>query len=148
MEGMTEDRVAILVKKTALAIEKKANRMLSPYGLTDTQFKVLMCLYRNPRHALRQVDLEEMLAMRNPTITGIVQNLERGGFVRRTANPEDGRSKLVTLAGSTLALMEELTGVGEALEEHVTRTLSEAERAQAMELLKKMIDAAQSDENE
>ena len=38
---MMEDRVAILVKETALAIEKKANRMLTPYGLTDTQYKVL-----------------------------------------------------------------------------------------------------------
>ena len=142
------DRVAILVKNAALAIEKKANQMLAPYGLTDTQYKVLVCLYKSPDRALRQVDLEEMLAMRNPTITGIVQNLERGGFVQRMANPEDKRSKLVTLTEFSLALMEELVEVGESLEKQVTHTLSDTEREQAIALLKKLADAIQSDERE
>ena len=137
-----------MVKETALAIEKKANRMLTPYGLTDTQYKVLMCLYRSPGYALRQVDLEKMLMMRNPTITGIVQNLERSGFVQRTTNSEDKRSKIVTLTEATLALMEKLIEVGESLEKNITSTLSETEREQAIELLKKLTDAAQDNENE
>ena len=93
--------MAIWARRAALTIEKRANQMLSPYGLTDTQFNLLMCLYRTPGFALRQVDLEELMSMRNPTITGIVQNLERNGFAERIPNAEDRRSKLVRLTQKT-----------------------------------------------
>lgn len=48
-----DEKVAILIKKTALVIEKLSNRELAPYELTHTQYKILMLLYRHQERPLR-----------------------------------------------------------------------------------------------
>lgn len=135
---MSADKVAILIKKTALVIEKLSNHVLAPYELTHTQYKILMLLCREPDRLLRQIDIETHFGMTNPTVTGILQNLEKKGLIRRIPNPDDKRSKLLTLTEQTLAMKEELCALGESIERQITANLSEDESLQLIELLKKI----------
>lgn len=135
---MSADKVAILIKKTALVIEKLSNHVLAPYELTHTQYKILMLLCREPDRSLRQIDIETHFGMTNPTVTGILQNLEKKGLIRRIPNPDDKRSKLLTLTEQTLAMKEELCALGESIEWQITANLSEDESLQLIELLKKI----------
>lgn len=139
---MTNDKVAIQIKKTALVIEKISNHALAPYELTHTQYKILMLLYRKQDQPLRQIDVENHFAMTNPTVTGIIQNLERKRLVRRIPNPEDKRSKLLVLTERALSMREELYALGESLENQVTANLSENESRQLIELLHKILTDA------
>lgn len=136
---MSSDKVAILIKKAALVIEKLSNHELAPYELTHTQYKILMLLYRHQDCPLRQIDIETHFAMTNPTVTGIVQNLEKKGLVQRISNPDDRRSKLLTLTERASAMQKELHAIGEELEHQVTANLSEDESRQLIELLKKIL---------
>lgn len=135
---MSADKVAILTKKTALVIEKLSNHVLAPYELTHTQYKILMLLCREPDRPLRQIDIETHFAMTNPTVTGILQNLEKKGLVRRIPNPNDKRSKLLILTERTIAMKEELSALGDSIEEQITANLSVDESRQLIELLKKI----------
>lgn len=139
---MPKDRVAILLKKTALVIEKLSNPVLSPYELTSTQYKVLMMLYQDRNQPVRQTDIEERYALTNPTVTGILQNLEKKNMVKRVPNPQDKRSKLVTLTEQAIAMEDELVQLGETLEKQVTAALTDEEYAQMIMLLKKVLKAA------
>lgn len=136
---LPNDKVAILMKKTALAIEKLSNHALAPCDLTHTQYKILMLLYRSQEQLLRQIDIETHFAMTNPTVTGILQNLEKKGLVERIANPDDKRSKLLRLTEKALSMKTELYALGESLETQVTANLSEEEIRQLIELLKKIL---------
>lgn len=138
---MRKDRVAILIKKTALVIEKLSNQVLAPYELSNTQYKILMMLYRNPDKSIRQADIEEKFSLTNPTVTGIIQNLEKKGLVQRIQNPDDKRSKLLCLTSRANDLREELDELGEVLEGQVTERLTDKECEQLCELLKKMLEA-------
>lgn len=138
---MRKDRVAILIKKTALVIEKLSNQVLAHYDLSHTQYKIMMMLYRNSDRAIRQTDIEEKFSLTNPTVTGIIQNLEKKHLVERVQNPEDKRSKLVCLTERAFSVRDELNLLGEALEEQVTEGLSEEECAQLCTLLNKMLEA-------
>lgn len=137
---MTEDKIAILIKKTALVIEKLFNQALTPYGLTHTQYKILMLLYRNADRPIRQIDIETKFSMTNPTVTGIIQNLEKNGWVKRIANPNDKRSKLILPTEHALSLKNELHKVGETLDEQVTGILTKEEYDQLTLLLKKVFE--------
>lgn len=136
---MTSDKAAILVKKTALMIEKLANHALEPYELTHTQYKILMLLYRKQDQMLRQIDVENHFAMTNPTVTGIIQNLERKGLVQRVPNPDDRRSKLLVPTERALSMRRELHALGESLESQITANLTEHESRQLIELLNKIL---------
>ena len=136
---MRTDKVAILIKKAALVIEKLSNHVLAPYELTHTQYKILMLLYRNPDKPIRQIDIEEHLSMTNPSVTGIIQNLEKKGLVQRVQNPDDKRSKLLKLTEQAVSMEHELYSLGESLESQVTEGLSEDERQQLILLLNKIL---------
>lgn len=137
---MRKDRVAILIKKTALAIEKLSNQVLAPYDLSHAQYKIMMMLYRNPDKTIRQTDIEEKFSLTNPTVTGIIQNLEKKGLVQRIQNPNDKRSKLLCLTDHAIEIKEELRALGEELETLTTDNLTEEECDQLCGLLKKILD--------
>lgn len=135
---MKKDRVAILIKKAALEIEKLSNPILAPYELTNTQYKIMMMLYRNQDKSIRQADIEERFSMTNPTVTGIIQNLEKKNLVKRVQNPNDKRSKLVVLTDKAISMREEIDALGEILEAQVTENLTKEECRQLITLLKKI----------
>lgn len=135
---MKTDSVTILIKKNALEIEKLSNQVLAPYELSNTQYKILMMLYSNSDKPVRQADIEEKFSLTNPTVTGIIQNLEKKGFVQRAQNPDDGRSKLVVLTNKAAAMREEISPLGEILEARVTENLTKEECGQLIFLLRKM----------
>lgn len=76
--------------------------------------------------------------MTNPTVTGIIQNLEKKGMVRRIPNPDDKRSKLLSLTERAIFMKEKLYSIGESIEKQVTANLSGEESSQLIELLKRI----------
>lgn len=136
---MTNDRVAILIKKVALVIEKLSNPILAPYELTHSQYKILKFLCQNQNQPIRQTDIEKLFSMTNPTVTGILQNLEKKGLVVRIQNPDDKRSKLLMLTERAAPMKDELKLIGESLERQVTENLTEEEKGQLIALLNKIL---------
>lgn len=137
---MRTDRVAILVKKTSLVIDKFANQVLAPFDLTNTQYKIMKFLYANQDVPVRQADIEDKFSMTNPTVTGIIQNLEKKGFIIRAENPADKRSKLLVLTEQGMEMKEELYRAGETIERQATAKLTEEECDQLAQLLRKMLE--------
>lgn len=135
---MKNEKVAILIKKTALKIEKTAIPILAPYELTNTQYKIMMTLYKNQDKAIRQTDIEEKFSLTNPSVTGIIQNLEKKNLVKRIQNPDDKRSKLIILTDKAISMREEISGLGEFIEAQVTKKLTNEEYYQLITLLKKI----------
>lgn len=139
---MKHERVSMLIKKTSLIVEKKTNVVLAPYELTNTQFRTLLFLYHKRDKQIRQIDIETAFAMTNPTVTGILNNLEKKGLVQRLENLDDRRSKLIALTDHALEMIPLLDSLGETIEGLVTSVLSDEEKAELAMLLKKIMKHA------
>jgi DNA-binding MarR family transcriptional regulator len=50
--------------------------------------------------------LAEREAVSQPSMTGLVQRLEAGGYLERSADPEDGRASLVSVTPKGVAALE------------------------------------------
>ena len=133
------DKIAILIKKLSLEIDKLSNPILEPYDLTHSQFKVLKYLLINPENSVRQVDIEHYFSMTNPTVTGLVNNLEKKGMLERKVNPNDSRSKILSPTQKTLDMKDLLYSLGEELEAKLTDVLSFEEKQELLRLLKKLL---------
>ncbi len=70
--------------------------------LTPPQFQTLRLLWEQDRQPFK--DLAAANGCTRPTMTGIVDTLERKGLVTRQPNPNDRRSLLVTLTEKGAAL--------------------------------------------
>ena len=136
---MNIDKVAILIKKAALEFDKVSNPILSEYNLTASQFKVLKFLYSSETRTAKVVNIERHYSMTHPTTIGLLDNLEKKGFISRIVNPADARSKLISLTEKAERLEPELLAVGDEIEDKLTENLSPEERKQLIMLLQKLI---------
>ncbi|MBQ7068690.1 MAG: MarR family transcriptional regulator [Synergistaceae bacterium] len=134
-----ENKIAVLIKKLSLEIDKLSNPILEPYDLTNSQFKILKFLLNSPENSIRQVDVEKYFSMTNPTVTGLVQTLEKKGLIERKINPNDSRSKILCPTEKTMKMKNLLYKLGDELEKKFTSVLNPDEKKTLMQLLKKLL---------
>lgn len=137
---MEQNNISIMIKIASVALEKNAHHLLADYGLTFSQFKILIYLLYINKGPARQIDIESTFAMTNPTVTGILHNLEKMGMVQRLPNPQDKRSKLIVPTEKTRGIAPELWRIRERLDEEFTRMLTDEEKDQLRKLIRKMIN--------
>ena len=133
------NKIAILIKKLSLELDKLSNTVLEPHDLTNSQFKILKFLLVNPQNSVRQVDVEKYFSMTNPTVTGLVKNLESKGLIERKTNPDDSRSKILCPTEKTLAMKDLLYQLGDELEGKFTSVLTQDEKKILLQLLNKLL---------
>ena len=142
---LNQDKIAIWLKFVNLECDKLSAEILEPHGLTLTQYKVLKFLLINPQGTIRQVDIEEHFYIRNPTVTRVLQNLERKGLVERQINPQDNRSKVICLTEKVKAMESLLYRLGDELEGKLTSNLTLEDKKELLRLLKKLLLRKEND---
>jgi DNA-binding MarR family transcriptional regulator len=122
-------------------IERVQSPYFARFALTGAQWGVLRNLQRaegEGLNGLRLIDLGERLLVRPPSVTGIVDRLEKFGLVVRTGVPTDLRAKHVALTTKGRELVERV------LEQHTQRIdalmgcLTTAEQTELFRLLSKL----------
>lgn len=100
----TADRVLDQLFDLAVVLGEMMNARLAGHGLTAARAEVLWVLHRaGPR---TQRELSELLKCTPRNVTGLVDALERTGFVERTPHPSDRRAIVVRLSGEGQTLIE------------------------------------------
>ena len=134
---MSDQKIAILIKKLALEFDKIAIPALKPYGLTPTQFKTLKYLYEHKN--VIGADIQNAFSMTNPTVTGILKNMENAGWILREANSADSRSKVIKLTKKAIDRKADLYQLGDSLEKEFTKSLTRKKQTELLELLNKIM---------
>lgn len=134
------NKTAILIKLASLEFEKIANPILAEYELTASQYRILKFLYSRQNVSSRVVDIEKQFSITHPTALGLLDKLEKNGFVTKIANPDDARSKLVSLTEKAKVMQPAVESVGERVDNIMTENLSEQEKIQLISLLKKLLN--------
>ncbi|GAA4440988.1 MarR family winged helix-turn-helix transcriptional regulator [Actinokineospora soli] len=113
-----------------------AASLLRGLGLHPGQELLMMQLWEwGPQ---RQADLAALLGSDSATITRTVRRLERGGFVRCTPSPTDGRSVIVSPTAAGNALRAQVEAMWHDLEKRTTEGLTEAERDATLAAIQRM----------
>jgi DNA-binding MarR family transcriptional regulator len=103
--------------RTFGVLERVMQPHFARFGITGSQWGVLRTLCRAEAEGtsgLRMTDLGERLLIRPPSVTGVVDRLERAGLVERRASPADQRSKLVSLTDGGRRLVGRVLTVHES----------------------------------
>lgn len=137
---MNTNKAAILIKLASLEFEKIANPILAEYELTASQYRILNFLYSRQNAASRVVDIEKQFSITHPTALGLLDKLEKNGFITKIGNPDDARSKLVSLTEKAKVMQTAVESVGEKVDNILTENLSEQEKIQLISLLKKLLN--------
>lgn len=96
---------------TSSILMGEAQRVLSGFGLTESQLNVLMMLlYQSEDGRLTQTQLSRMLVVKRSGITGLVDRMEKAGLVRRIPDPADRRVNLIEMTEQGRDLLDRAHG--------------------------------------
>ncbi|MBN2191149.1 MAG: MarR family transcriptional regulator [Candidatus Aureabacteria bacterium] len=83
--------------RTASVLSKKGDRFFSEYGLTMSQFNLLMVLKYSGSACLTQSEIAERLLVNRANVTGLIDRLQKAGLVERTGDRKDRRHYFIML---------------------------------------------------
>lgn len=130
---------SILTRVTALYVDRLAGDILAPYDLSLAQFKILMFLYKSPEDSVTTATLEDFFQMSHSTSVGLLNRLEKGGWLMRIYKDGHGRAKVIHLTPYAKDNQKQVYSCGTELEKAFTAGLSEAEVDEYIRLSRKII---------
>ncbi|WP_218080236.1 MarR family winged helix-turn-helix transcriptional regulator [Anthocerotibacter panamensis] len=126
------------LKKAYLALRRALDHTVRPFHLTGAQFDVLQLLMHSD--GLEHSELQRQLAIASPTLTNIIDVLEREGHVERRADGADARKKTIHMSNQArlLCSSDAFCDAGEALVQQMFRGFSEQDSKSFMQTLKRI----------
>lgn len=91
------------VQRAARALARRFDDALRPVGLTNGQFSLMMSL--NRAEPPDMVGVAKLLGMDRTTLTAALKPLQRRGLLKITVDPEDRRSRVMTLTPKGRSLL-------------------------------------------
>jgi MarR family transcriptional regulator for hemolysin len=116
---------------------------LAPYGITFRQAQVLA--YLSLDGPLAQSDLAARMSVEPPTLVGVLDRMERDGWVERTPCPDDGRRKLVRPLPAAERIWSKIVACGHATRQRAVSGLTDDEVHLLRQLLNKVTQNLRGD---
>ncbi len=110
---------------------------LARHGLNQARLIVLVLLDNTENGSMRSSELAEHASVSRATITGLLDTLERAGFVERTEDVRDRRASCVKITSRGSALLHKVQPLLIRWTEGILSALSAREQGQLVALLRK-----------
>ena len=128
-----ENSVGFWVCQASHALQRAFNEELAPQGVTFRQAQVLGCLALEGR--LSQTDLAERMRIEPPTLVGIIDRMERDGWIRRYGDTADRRRKFVEVLPAAKPVWTKIVAAAKRVRSRATQGMTPGQLTQLKKLL-------------
>ena len=129
------------VMATASVFLRESQRLFRPHGLTAAQFNVLNVLAETTA-GMSQRELSDHLVVDRSNVTGLLDRMEKAGWVQRADDPSDRRVYRVTLTAAGRRLWSKVEPRYHAVVAQVTRGLSMPQMTECVAILRQLAAGA------
>lgn len=112
------------------------DRRIEAYGLAHGQFPALLMVWERP--GLTQAEIAAAVSVEQPTMANTLNRMERDGLIERRPDPLDRRRSLIYPAPRALAIRDDVLGCALEVNAQATRGMNDADRAEAIRLMRIM----------
>jgi MarR family transcriptional regulator, 2-MHQ and catechol-resistance regulon repressor len=128
--------------KASKAVAENIRKDIQSHNINNENFMILELLYSKGPHPVQKIS--EMLSIPSGSITYVVDKLEKKGLVERQPNPNDRRASNVVLTEEGRALFDEIFPKHVATISQNLSFISNDEKEQLIDLLKRIGMGAQN----
>jgi DNA-binding MarR family transcriptional regulator len=136
---LKEVTVGKMIKIAYAAVHREHEVFVRKVGLTVPQWQALMVLHHRP--GITTSDLVGQLGVEAPSVTSLVNGMERKGWVTRTKSAEDARVRLLSLTPGGRKLIEGMREATVSIEKRISSVLTGRDRATLKRLLRAVTEA-------
>src|SRR6476646_2370269 len=104
----------LLLFGTARAWRTKLDQRLRPLGLSQGKWRTLALLAQGG-NKLTQKEIAERMGIEEPTLAGLLNRLQKGGWIKRRESPNDRRCKIIHLQRRSKAVLDEIFNTAQGL---------------------------------
>ena len=133
LEHDLEESIGVWITLAAEAYRKALTEELAPHGFTFRQCQVLGYLALDG--PAQQSELADKMRVEPPTLVGILDRMERDGWIRRDACSEDRRKKIIHPTELAQPVWETILQCGRRVRARASAGLSPDQLCQLREML-------------
>jgi DNA-binding MarR family transcriptional regulator len=134
--------LAYLINKASKQLKNKLDKALKEFDITAAQFSVITQIHSTDQ-PITAAEISERLGSDRPTISGIINRLEKKNIVLKTYNPEDKRSSYLEMQKEATKLVDTIKTISEELTVDIFSIYSKEESKQLATLLAKLIEGTE-----
>src|SRR3954465_7400015 len=131
------ERPGHLITRAARLMLRLADIKFRPLGLGVASFPVLSMLRMGQK--LSQKELALCVRIEQPSMAQLLSRLERDGMIKRSPDPGDGRSSLISITRKALGVLPEVDAAVDAGNELALAGLRHDEAKTPIDLLHRLI---------
>jgi len=128
-----------LLIKASRQLKNKLDKALKDYDITASQFSVIIQI-KSSQHPITSAEIAERLGSDRPTISGIINRLERKGIVLKIHNPQDKRSSYLKIDKNFNPLVDKIKTISDELTVDIFSVYTEEESHQLTEMIHLLIE--------
>jgi DNA-binding MarR family transcriptional regulator len=132
------DNIGFHIRIVQMRIFREFYRVFEGSGVTPGMHTVLAIIRDNP--GMRQRTLAELLMVREPNMTRMIQGLQGSGLISREVDKTDRRAFHLVLTDKGLALMQSVQDRLDSLEDRLLGGLDAQERRNLRDYLDRILD--------
>ena len=143
-----DERIVVEVFRAASLLAGEGNRLAGTLGLTQQQWVLLAAVARAGPEGLPLSALGRSLLVTKANITGMVDRLERDGYVSREDHPSDRRVTRARLTQKGRRFLDAIGPLQEAWNRRAFGGFSRTDQASLLRLLERQVHALKRMETE
>ena len=122
-----EDRFVFLISKVCQKLITNLQKSFAESGIGVTPIQVMLLFFLQQNNVLSLTQISQGLMLENPTVTGLIDRLEKSGYVKRSDHPSDRRVYLVHLTEKGNKVAKKALPVVKKLNEQIKEGYSKEE---------------------
>ena len=122
-----EDRFIFLISKVCQKLIINLQKAFSESGVEVTPIQVMLLFFLQKNDGSSLTQISQGLMLENPTITGLIDRLEKSGYVKRSDHPNDRRVYLVHITEKGNKVANKALPIIKKLNEEIKKGYSKEE---------------------
>lgn len=131
--------ISYLLIKASKQLRNKLDKTLKKYDITAAQFSVLKQI-QLAELPITAAEIAQCLGSDRPTISGIINRLEKKDIVFKVDNPEDKRSYYLQIRSESMMLVDQITTMSDQLTEEIFSVYSTEEYTQLVRMINLLVE--------
>jgi len=122
-----EDRLIFLISKVCQKLIINLQKAFSESGVEVTPIQVMLLFFLQKNDGSSLTQISQGLMLENPTVTGLIDRLEKLDYVKRSDHPDDRRVYLVHITEKGKKVANKALPIIKKLNEEIKKGYSKGE---------------------